>query len=202
MNEVYRTSNERGCYVMDGVTYTSHEDGSETSRKATNEEVLIADALLRATDQLRFQTNETSGACQQYRELLAENTKLKRAAHEPPAVQGPCPNCGAKWVSAELSASQEPQTDLPKPINHNLWRHLHDEHGLTLLQSELDEILRLAPPPEEALRELIAIARAARDVCAYDWSDNDDDAVAAMDRLSVAVGPWLARSTSTKEEAP
>jgi hypothetical protein len=40
----------------------------------------------------------------------------------------------------------EPPAELPKPINHDLWRHLHDEHGLTLLQSELDEILRHANP--------------------------------------------------------
>lgn len=42
-----------GCYVMEGVTYTSHEDGSETSRKATAEEVLLADALQRVSDELR-----------------------------------------------------------------------------------------------------------------------------------------------------
>lgn len=46
-------SKELGCYVMDGVTYTSHADGSETSRKATDEEVLLADALLRTSDELR-----------------------------------------------------------------------------------------------------------------------------------------------------
>lgn len=46
-----------------------------------------------------------------------------------------------------LQSAHEPRADLPKPINHDLWRHLHDEHGLTLLQSELDEILRIAQPP-------------------------------------------------------
>jgi hypothetical protein len=47
----------------------------------------------------------------------------------------------------ETWPAHEPRADLPKPINHDLWRHLHDEHGLTLLQSELDEIVRLAQPP-------------------------------------------------------
>lgn len=48
----------------------------------------------------------------------------------------------------------EPRAELPKPINYDLWRHLHDEHGLTLLQSELDEILRLAQPlPAQPLCE-------------------------------------------------
>lgn len=79
--------------------------------------------------------------------LDALKPPLAGLAPEPPAEHGPCPNCGAKWVSAELSSSQ---AELPKPINHDLWRHLHDEHGLTLLQSELDEIIRLAQPPAEA----------------------------------------------------
>ena len=28
--------------------------------------------------------------------------------------------------------------------NHELWKHLHDEHGLILIESELDEIVKLA----------------------------------------------------------
>jgi hypothetical protein len=34
---------------------------------------------------LQSSRDETARACQDYREVLAENTKLKRAAHEPPA---------------------------------------------------------------------------------------------------------------------
>jgi hypothetical protein len=49
----------------------------------------------------------------------------------------------------------------PTPRLHDLWQHLHDEHGLTLVESELEEVfgvcqriaLRDAPveagPPEE-----------------------------------------------------
>jgi hypothetical protein len=30
---------------------------------------------------------------------------------------------------------------------HDLWAHLHNEHGLTLVESEIFEIVRLAAPP-------------------------------------------------------
>ena len=30
---------------------------------------------------------------------------------------------------------------LPKPYGYDLWKHLHDEHGLILLESELNEIM-------------------------------------------------------------
>jgi hypothetical protein len=29
---------------------------------------------------------------------------------------------------------------------HDLWSHLHNEHGLTLVESEIHEIVRLAAP--------------------------------------------------------
>lgn len=61
-----------GCYVMEGVTYTSHEDGSETSRKATNEEVVLADALQRVTDELRSALKPTRAS----RKKLAEAKDL------------------------------------------------------------------------------------------------------------------------------
>ena len=34
--------------------------------------------------------------------------------------------------------------ELPKPWGHELWSYLHQNHGLTLLQSELDDIVREA----------------------------------------------------------
>lgn len=37
--------------------------------------------------------------------------------------------------------------NLPKPWMYDLWEHLHNEHGLTLLESEIDEIVRLAATP-------------------------------------------------------
>lgn len=77
MNDITRTSKDVtiGCYVMEGVTYTSHEDGSETSRKATAEEVLLAGALLSTTDELR--------GCS--RELAIERRAAQRTAGEPRA---------------------------------------------------------------------------------------------------------------------
>lgn len=32
----------------------------------------------------------------------------------------------------------------PKTYGYELWKHMADEHGLTLLESELSEILRIA----------------------------------------------------------
>lgn len=31
-------------------------------------------------------------------------------------------------------------SDTPKPYNYDLWQHMHDQHKLTLLESELSEI--------------------------------------------------------------
>lgn len=36
--------------------------------------------------------------------------------------------------------------NFPKPWMHDLWAHLHNEHGLTLLESEIYEIVRLSDP--------------------------------------------------------
>jgi hypothetical protein len=44
-------SNPRGCYVMEGVIYSSFDNGSETQRNATAEEVIISDTLLRVTEE-------------------------------------------------------------------------------------------------------------------------------------------------------
>jgi hypothetical protein len=52
-----------------------------------------------------------------------------------------------EWELREAARrlSHEPATALPKPVNHDLWRHLHEAHGLTLTQSEIDDILQLVP---------------------------------------------------------
>lgn len=42
---------------------------------------------------------------------------------------------------AELKKRIAAPTDIPR---HALWDHLHHEHGLTLMESELDEIIQLA----------------------------------------------------------
>lgn len=88
---------------------------------------------------------------------LLRELRDRRTADEPRAVE--CSECdaihenGRDWHRAWCSKSvaQPPGAAMPKPINHDLWRHLHDEHGLTLLQSELDEILRHAQPPPASL---------------------------------------------------
>lgn len=87
-----------GCYVMEGVTYTSHEDGSETSRKATAEEVLLAGALLSTTDELR--------GCS--RELAIERRAAQRAAGEPPAE----PVC--EWCGGTKDQHDDPSTFRPR----------------------------------------------------------------------------------------
>lgn len=70
----------------------------------------------------------------------------------------------------------------------------------TRMRTDAPDSAYLVEWAAEQIEALLAIARAARNVCAYDWSDNDDDAVATMDRLHAVVGPWLARSTPTKGE--
>lgn len=48
----------------------------------------------------------------------------------------------------------------PTPIHHALWAYLHDEHGLTLLESELDEVVRLANTEEmDRLRTALTTIR-------------------------------------------
>jgi hypothetical protein len=131
-----------------------HTKSARCADPPPSKELAYRDALARIRQVCRSDAKDFEAATIERRQVydianmtLDANGDLYASGHEPPAVQGPCPNCGAKWVSAELSTSQEPQSELPKPINHDLWRHLHDEHGLTLVQSELDEILRLSQPP-------------------------------------------------------
>ncbi len=37
----------------------------------------------------------------------------------------------------------KPTNPTPVPWAYSLWTHLHTEHGLTLTESELDEIIRI-----------------------------------------------------------
>lgn len=88
--------------------------------------------------------------------------------------------CIEQYKHEAERTAHEPRAELPKPINHDLWRHLHDEHGLTLLQSELDEILRLAQPPASEppaasqlpdLRQLLCgLAQMLDTVKSQDWA--------------------------------
>jgi hypothetical protein len=142
-----------------------HTKSARCADPPPSKELAYRDALARIRQVCRSDAKDFEAATIERRQVydianmtLDANGDLYASGHEPPAVQGPCPNCGAKWVSAELSTSQEPQSELPKPINHDLWRHLHDEHGLTLVQSELDEILRLSQPPGQ---DVVTAAQAA-----------------------------------------
>jgi hypothetical protein len=142
-----------------------HTKSARCADPPPSKELAYRDALARIRQVCRSDAKDFEAATIERRRVydianmtLDANGDLYASGHEPPAVQGPCPNCGAKWVSAELSTSQEPQSELPKPINHDLWRHLHDEHGLTLVQSELDEILRLSQPPGQ---DVVTAAQAA-----------------------------------------
>jgi hypothetical protein len=68
----------------------------------------------------------------------------------------PCPRCfGRGWYVWPDSYGDPEQVqcrhcgatdedEIPKPWGYELWRHLHDEHGLTLLEGELQEIVMLA----------------------------------------------------------
>lgn len=79
--------------------------------------------------------------------------------------------------------------DLKGNERGDAWVGRHADGPFVRYDEHLDEILGL----RKRILELEQIARAAQAVCAYDWSDNDDEAVAAMDRLNDAVGSWLAR---------
>lgn len=76
-----------------------------------------------------------------------------------------------EYADALERTAPEPRADLPKPINHDLWLHLHDEHGLTLLQSELDEILRLAQPPVPEQRAPSVTLNGRQIAAVYDFMD-------------------------------
>jgi hypothetical protein len=67
---------------MDGVMYTSYADGSETSRKATDEEVLLADALLRTSDELRV-ANKRIESYETLRNPAKGRLVHADSAHEP-----------------------------------------------------------------------------------------------------------------------
>ena len=137
MNDITRTSKELVDSLMEDVlSFASAWSlvGSRFDNGSMLEDAEQQKAELRTRLEQEIAGPQMGGPPD--RVVVVEHT------HEPPAKQGPCPNCGATWVSAELSSSQEP--DQPMPINHGLWRYLHDEHGLTLLQSELNEVLRLA----------------------------------------------------------
>lgn len=61
--------------------------------------------------------------------------------------------------------------NFPKPWMHDLWAHLHNEHGLTLLESEIYEIVRLAAPP----RSFRAGDKVHHEPSGEDWTLANDE---------------------------
>lgn len=65
--------------------------------------------------------------------------------------QNPHTSVGGSIPSRATSSQEEESRDTPgqktpEPWGFALWQHLHQEHGLTLVESELQEIVRLARP--------------------------------------------------------
>ena len=71
-------------------------------------------------------------------EVLA--TRLNRASHEPLTAHSK-----SQQRRLEAQTGEPVQLVQPSSTHYALWKHLHDEHGLTLMDSELNEIVRLAP---------------------------------------------------------
>lgn len=63
---------------------------------------------------------------------------------------------------------------------------------LRALARDSGEHWQLATEAADALERIV---KAAEDVCWYDWSDNDADAVEAIQALGVAIGPIVKRIT-------
>ncbi len=47
-------------------------------------------------------------------------------------------------AAAQCREPYEPVEETPKPWAYDLWKHMSSEHGLTLLESELSDIIDLA----------------------------------------------------------
>lgn len=74
---------------------------------------------------------------------------------------------------------------------------------LTAVRSSHDSLVAQRAQSEPS-GDLLAVGKAAEVVCAYDWSLNDEDAVAAIDQLCAAVYHWKyeRKVSSTQESKP
>lgn len=54
------------------------------------------------------------------------------------------------------------ETKTPTLYGHALWKHMHDEHGLILLESEMHEIERLCPSVQRLKAELAELREAIK----------------------------------------
>ncbi len=94
---------------------------------------------------------------------------------------------GPRGTGEYHAALAAPETT-PKPWGFDLWRHLHDEHHLILVESELQEIVRLAGPlvvDRVARQSLELSAKALRVMGALgcDASTTAEEAVEKVQRL-------------------
>lgn len=102
---------------------------------------------------VRFLKTLDEGPCDEHPGRL-----YARAGEFGTVVQGDFPCAEGHWVlwdgwkkspfGAKLGEDFEGVTEAPtpEPWGFALWQNLHQEHGLTLVESELQEIVRLAEP--------------------------------------------------------
>lgn len=193
-------SKELGCYVMDGVMYTSHADGNETSRKATDEELLLADALLRATDELREAEADTRAANVRTDQMTAEWGKLKAQVNKLTVEHA--------WALGQARAAHEPPDE---PFAYNLRRKSDGlDFGLFFAAEAADEsrdeyefipLYRHAQPPPVTPTHIEAA------LMALAWVEqfiSDGNSMLARQNLNIAKSNLQGalcrpRDTSTKE---
>jgi len=129
----------------------------------------------------------------------------------PETIKNTTARVGGSIPSRATSSQEEDSRDTPgqnafKPWGFELWQHLHQEHGLILTESEMQDIVRLVEPlteASEANAELIErlrdrtdsyLAAAARNVQTILWqSVMLDRLTASLDNIIESI-PLVERS--------
>jgi hypothetical protein len=69
------------------------------------------------------------------------------------------------WMPLPPPPSTEPAPhdtgEFGEPWGHDLWKHLHDEHSLMLLESELQQIVRKSVPLVSDLSQVVVVKKEA-----------------------------------------
>jgi len=107
MNDITRTSKELCEHDWVGDDFCAYCD-ADAARD------MLTDARLEL-DELRQALGVDYEPHQSLRERMLDSANHKRIER---GVQGPCPNCGAKWASVELSSTHEPRAQLVKAHEH------------------------------------------------------------------------------------
>ncbi len=81
--------------------------------------------------------------------------------NEPSRVGGSIPSRATS--SQEEDSRDTPGQNAVIPWGFELWQHLHQEHGLTLTESEIQEIVRLAEPLTDAAEANTELIERLRD---------------------------------------